>query len=256
MAIVAFRSIGLILAAVANSMQESQILIQLIYLPMLFLSGATFPASMFPWWLKEITQFLPATHLVTGIQGMLLSNQSLREGPNATAAFAMVLTTLVGLFIAYKLFRWEKEEKIKASSKLWLLAIMLPFLVLGAINVRTHQNITQQRIQARQLARGETFLIRGARIFVGDGRVIEQGAVLVRSGKIAAVYDGAGSEVGQCGSRGSGGKDDPARPDRCPCAPRRAGRFRGLEELRCGAGYGTRAGGLPLQRRDGSTQHG
>lgn len=194
MAIVAFRSIGLILAAVANSMQESQILIQLIYLPMLFLSGATFPASMFPWWLKELTQFLPATHLVTGIQGMLLSNQSLREGPNATAALAMLLTTLVGLFIAYKLFRWEKEEKIRASSKLWLLAIMVPFVVLGAINVRTHQNITQQRIQARQLARGETFLIRGARIFVGDGQVIEQGAVLVRGGKIAAVYEGAGPD--------------------------------------------------------------
>jgi len=41
--ILAFRAIGMILAAVANSMQESQILVQLVYLPMLFLSGATFP---------------------------------------------------------------------------------------------------------------------------------------------------------------------------------------------------------------------
>src|ERR1700690_1838129 len=35
--IMGFRAIGMILAAVANSMQESQILVQLIYLPMLFL---------------------------------------------------------------------------------------------------------------------------------------------------------------------------------------------------------------------------
>jgi len=194
LAIVAFRSIGLILASVANTMQESQILIQLIYLPMLFLSGATFPPEMFPGWLHELTSFLPATHLVTGIQGMLLSEQSLLQKSNLEAALALVLTTLVGLFIAYKLFRWEKEEKVKPASKLWLLAIMLPFLVIGAVNVRTHQNRTQQRILARQLARGETFLIRGARIFVGDGRVIEQGAVLVRGGKIAEVYEGTGPD--------------------------------------------------------------
>jgi imidazolonepropionase-like amidohydrolase len=175
-------------------MQESQILIQLIYLPMLFLSGATFPSEMFPGWLQSLTSFLPATHLVTGIQGMLLSEQSLLQKSNLEAALALVLTTLVGLFIAYKLFRWEKEEKVKPASKLWLLAIMLPFLVIGAINVRTHQNRSQQRILARQLARGETFLIRGARIFVGDGRVIEQGAVLVRGGKIAEVYEGAGPD--------------------------------------------------------------
>ena len=41
--LVAFRAIGLILASIANSMQESNILVQLVYMPMLFLSGATFP---------------------------------------------------------------------------------------------------------------------------------------------------------------------------------------------------------------------
>ena len=46
----------------------------------------------------------------------------------------------------------------------------------------------------RQLARSETFLIRGARIFVGDGNVIENGAVLVRGGKIAEVYEGIGPD--------------------------------------------------------------
>ncbi|MBL8235744.1 MAG: ABC transporter permease, partial [Bryobacterales bacterium] len=40
--LLSFRSMGLIIAAVVNTMQESQIIIQLLYLPMLFLSGATF----------------------------------------------------------------------------------------------------------------------------------------------------------------------------------------------------------------------
>src|SRR5271170_2062750 len=71
-AIVGFRSVGMIIASVVNSMQESQLLVQLIYLPMLFLSGVTFPPEMFPAWLQTVTLFLPATYLVMGIKGMLL----------------------------------------------------------------------------------------------------------------------------------------------------------------------------------------
>ncbi len=190
--IIGFRAIGMILASVANSMQESQILVQLVYLPMLFLSGATFPLSMFPPWLLTVTQFLPATYLVTGVQAMLLRQEGLSA--NLQPMGALILTTAVGLFIAYKLFRWEKEEKIKNSAKLWLGAVMLPFLLLGAWQMRTRSGVERTKILQRQIARSESFLIRNARIFVGDGKVIENGAVLVRGGKIAGVYEGAGPD--------------------------------------------------------------
>lgn len=190
--IAGFRAIGLILAAVANSMQESQILIQLVYLPMLFLSGATFPSSMFPPWLLVVTQFLPATYLVTGVQAMLMRDEGIMA--NIQPAAALLLTMVVGLFIAYKLFRWEKEEKIRNSSKLWLAVVLAPFLCLGFWQMHTKSNVEKTRILQRQLSRSETYLIRGARIFVGDGTVIENGAVLVRGGKIAEVYTGNGPD--------------------------------------------------------------
>ena len=63
----AFRTIGLIGAAVVNSTQESNILIQPIYMVMLFLSGATIPITVFRDWLQVVTQFIPATYLVTGL---------------------------------------------------------------------------------------------------------------------------------------------------------------------------------------------
>lgn len=186
--ILAFRAIGMILAAVANSMQESQIMVQLVYLPMLFLSGATFPTSIFPSWLLVVTQFLPATYLVSGLEGMMLRNESLAA--NWLAAFALAITVAVGLFIAFKLFRWEKEEKIRTSAKLWIGAVMLPFVLLGGWQAYTLQNVDKTRILAREMARKGSYLIRGARIFVGDGRVIDSGAILVRNGKIAEVYQG------------------------------------------------------------------
>jgi imidazolonepropionase-like amidohydrolase/ABC-type multidrug transport system permease subunit len=190
--IAAFRAIGLILASVTNSMQESQLLVQLVYLPMLFLSGATFPLSMFPPWLLNVTQFVPATYLVTGVQGMLLRNESLAT--NLQPIGALVLTCAVGLFVAYKIFRWEKEEKIKAAAKLWLLGVLSPFVVLGAWQMHARTNLEKTKTLHRQLARSDTFLIREARIFVGDGKVIEKGAVLVRGGKIAEVYEGDGPD--------------------------------------------------------------
>src|SRR6185503_19010184 len=46
----AFRAIGLIIASVTNTMQEANIAIQMFYMPMLFLSGATVPSALLPKW--------------------------------------------------------------------------------------------------------------------------------------------------------------------------------------------------------------
>ena len=185
---IAFRSLGLIIAAVVNSSQESNILIQPIYMVMLFLSGATIPLTFMPHWLQNVTQFVPATYVVTGIAGILQRGESLFA--NWQAVTALLLTTAVATFIATKLFRWEKEEKLRASAKLWVLVVLLPFLFLGAYQAWSQHDLVKARILARDLHRGQTWLIQNARIFVGDGKVIESGSVLIRNGKIAKIYEG------------------------------------------------------------------
>ncbi len=184
--VLAIRSLGLIVASVANSMQESGILVQIIYMAMLFLSGTTFPVSMFPNWLLTVTQFLPATWLVTGLQGIMLKNETLAA--NWQAVGALILTTIVGFFLCIKLFRWEKEEKVRPAAKLWVLAALLPFVVLGSWQVYAKDNVAKTKMLVRTLSRSGTSLIRNARIFVGNGQVIENGAVLVKAGRIAEIY--------------------------------------------------------------------
>jgi len=184
---IAFRSLGLIIAAVVNSSQESNILIQPIYMAMLFLSGATIPLAFMPNWLQNLTQFIPATYLMTGIGGILLRGETLLV--NWQSISALIVTTAVATFIATKLFRWEKEEKLRASAKLWVLVVLLPFLLLGAYQAWSQNDLVKARVLARNLRRGQTWLIQNARIFVGNGKVIESGAVLIKGGKIAEVYD-------------------------------------------------------------------
>jgi len=185
----AFRSLGLIIAAVVNSSQEANVLIQIVYMPMLLLSGATFPLQFMPSWLQIVTQFIPASYLVTGMSGILQRGETVLQ--NSKSVFALVVTLLVALFISTKLFRWEKEEKLRPSAKLWVLVVLLPFFFLGGYQAWSGQELTKAKIIHRDLNRGETRLIQNARIFVGNGKVIESGAVLVRGGKIDNVYEGS-----------------------------------------------------------------
>jgi imidazolonepropionase-like amidohydrolase/ABC-type multidrug transport system permease subunit len=184
---VSFRAVGMIVASTVNSAQEGQILIQLLYLPMLFLSGATFPTWFLPRWLQITSQFLPATYLYQGIQSIMLKGEGFWQ--NLTAAGALLLAGAVAVFIGIKLFRWEKEEKIGSKAKLWILVVLAPFLLLGVYQAKTKQNLEKDKVISRAMSRGRARLFKNVRIFVGDGRVILNGAVLVRNGKIAEVYD-------------------------------------------------------------------
>src|SRR6266481_9847226 len=185
----AFRSLGLIIAAVVNSSQEANILIQIVYMPMLLLSGATFPLSFMPNWLQIVTQFIPASYLVTGMSGILQRGETIMQ--NSKSVFALAVTFVVALFISTKLFRWEKEEKLRPSAKLWVLVVLLPFFFLGGYQAWSRQELTKAKIIHRELSREQSWLIQNARIVVGNGKVIESGAVLVRHGKIDNVFDGS-----------------------------------------------------------------
>jgi imidazolonepropionase-like amidohydrolase/ABC-type multidrug transport system permease subunit len=185
--VLTFRAIGLILASVANSMQGSQVLIQMFYMPMLFLSGATFPITLLPEWAQVLSQFMPASYLVTGFQGIFLRNEPFTA--NWPSLLALLATLLLGTFLSMQLFRWEKDEKVRTAARLWVLIALLPFIILGSYQAYSRDHLRKARLLMRDLERSGTFLIRDARIFIGDGRVIESGGVLIKKGKIAEVFE-------------------------------------------------------------------
>jgi imidazolonepropionase-like amidohydrolase/ABC-type multidrug transport system permease subunit len=191
--VIAFRAIGLIVASVVNSVQEGVILVQLLYFAMLFLSGSTFPLTQMPKWLQDVTQFIPATYLVSGLEGILLRNENLLQ--NVSALGALLVTVILATFVSTKIFRWEKEEKIKPSAKLWVVAVLVPFFILGGLQAVTHDNVEKSKVTERESRRGRTRLLRNARIFTGDGRVIESGSLLIKNGKIEEIYEGAAPDA-------------------------------------------------------------
>ena len=188
----AMRSMGGIIAAVANSMAESQIIIQCLYFPMMLLSGATVPISILPEWAQNLVQFIPSTHMVSGLQGILLKHESLLDNWKSVAA--LLVTTLACTLISLKVFRWEKGEKMPPRAKTWVLAVLAPFFVIGAWNLQSKENLNKTKILDRELARKQTILIKNARIFTSTGTVIEGGSVLIKNGKIAQIITGTAPE--------------------------------------------------------------
>jgi ABC-type multidrug transport system permease subunit len=127
--VISFASMGLVVASVTNTMQETQVLNQLIWLPLIFLSGATIPLATLPKVAQAFAIFLPATYLVWGLQGAIFSSLAIwKLWIELTSLLAWAILTF---FVAANLFRWEPESKIPRNAKLWAAATVLPFLFLG-----------------------------------------------------------------------------------------------------------------------------
>jgi len=126
---VAFGSLGLVVASITNTMQETQVLNQILWLPLIFLSGATLPLAYLPKMVQSVAVFLPATYLVTALQQATLFSKSIFQ---LMAYFLALLGwTILSFFVASQLFRWEPETKIPRNGKLWAAATIIPFLLLG-----------------------------------------------------------------------------------------------------------------------------
>jgi len=139
--IVSFGSLGLVIASITNTMQETQVLNQLIWLPLIFMSGATLPIPYLPKAAQSVALFLPATYLVTGLQNAVYSAFPIWK--LLVQVFSLTCWAVLTFFLSAQLFRWEPESKIPRKAKLWVLATALPFFLLG-IWENSHGRILMQ----------------------------------------------------------------------------------------------------------------
>lgn len=188
--LLAFRGIGVLIACVVRTVQESSAVINVIYMPMLMLSGAMLPLQFLPPWLQTVTAFLPSYYLFSGMQSMLLNGASLWR--NALETMALLVTALTTTFLALKLFRWDRDDVIPGRAKWWIVAGLTPFFLVGLTKLNRQERLEEARMQARAEHRNSTFVVENVRVFIGDGRVIEHGRVLVRHGQIVAVGEEGG----------------------------------------------------------------
>jgi ABC-2 type transport system permease protein len=125
----AFAAIGTVVASLTNTMQETQVLCNLLWFAFMFLSGATVPLAQLPQAIQHVALFLPSFYLVYGIQSILFAGAALSS--MIPEMVALVLTTLTGYVLGLKLFRWDTQMHLPWRDKVWALPAAVPFLALG-----------------------------------------------------------------------------------------------------------------------------
>lgn len=152
---ICFASLGLIIASVTNTMQETQVINQLIWFAFLFISGATVPLTFLPGFVQVAALFLPATYLVSGLQrAMMHAANPLHMLPEM---LSLIGTTVIAFTLSVHLFRWDPAEKATRNAKIWAVSAIVPFLLLGTWEA-VHHGIQQgssadfERIQQKNPA--------------------------------------------------------------------------------------------------------
>jgi ABC-2 type transport system permease protein len=95
----AITSIGVLVAVRIKSFQAFMALVQIIIMPMFFLSGALFPLRGLPTWLEVLTRFDPLTYAVDPMRRQVLGHVSGAVTPGVTWGTYLVPTWLELLIV-------------------------------------------------------------------------------------------------------------------------------------------------------------
>ncbi len=122
--------LGLIVGSVARDMRTAPAISNLVFFPLMFLSGAAIPFMMLPEWMQSAARFVPTTWLVESLQGLLVRGEGLASlaGP----VTVLLLTSVAGIALNSLLFRWEGTEPVRPRR------LLAAFAVLGALYLGVH----------------------------------------------------------------------------------------------------------------------
>ena len=98
----AFVAIGYIIASLAPTSRIAQVVGQVIFFPMMFLSGAAFPIASMPEGLQTISNFMPMTHMVK-----LLQETWMGSDLTMLSVAILIAMAVIGSVISVRIFRWE-----------------------------------------------------------------------------------------------------------------------------------------------------
>lgn len=101
-AALAFIAVAYVIASLAPTSRVAQVMGQLIFFPMMFLSGAVMPLAIMPANVQQIAQWLPLTYAVYLLQGLWFGG-----GWHLTALAVLAGVLGVGTLISSRVFRWE-----------------------------------------------------------------------------------------------------------------------------------------------------
>lgn len=104
-----FAALGIGLTALIRSAEGSSAVVNALYLPLAFVSGAFFSEDAFPRVLQVLASILPLSHLIELVRAVMVYDDTVWDHLGNVAV--IVAWGLAGLVVAIRGFRWEPRER-------------------------------------------------------------------------------------------------------------------------------------------------
>lgn len=104
----AFAGLGVAITGFIRSLEGSSAALNLVVLPLAFLSGSFGERQRYPAALRAIGDVLPLKYLLDAVNGIYLHQRELWDEPTAVAVLAA--WGALGILVAMRKFRWEPRE--------------------------------------------------------------------------------------------------------------------------------------------------
>ena len=125
----AFIGLGLVIAALADTVPAVQALGQCVFLPMLIIGGVAVPLVSLPDWAQHVSAFFPGRYAVEVLQ-VCVTGAGL--GAARFDLLALVVIGVAGVVAGGKLFRWDASQHfLTRGGKIWLGLVFAAWIAIG-----------------------------------------------------------------------------------------------------------------------------
>jgi ABC-2 type transport system permease protein len=101
-------SLGVAWSHVIPNFDAAPAYTNIVFLPVIFISGVFYDVGNAPQFLRDIAQALPLTHIIDGLSGALVNGRGLAD--NWSGLVVVGLWTVVGVFFAIRGFSWDSRR--------------------------------------------------------------------------------------------------------------------------------------------------
>jgi imidazolonepropionase-like amidohydrolase/ABC-type multidrug transport system permease subunit len=178
---------GLLVGSTARDIRTAPAIANLLFFPMMFLSGSAIPFAALPEGVKRFARFLPTTYLVDTYSSVIVRGEGLFAIVGSLAVLLAV--GVVGVVLASMLFRWEGTDPIPRRAVAAIavaFAATLSVAALAAPAFRMNELPGARQIEPGE-ARGQVLVLRNVTVLDGLGGRIVKARVIIRDHRIAEV---------------------------------------------------------------------
>ncbi|HUR20409.1 MAG TPA: amidohydrolase family protein [Vicinamibacterales bacterium] len=179
--------LGLVVGSTARDMRTAPAIANLLFFPLMFLSGSAMPFAVLPEGVKRFARLLPTTYLVDTYSSVIVRGDGL--GAIAGSLAVLIGIGAVGIVLTSMLFRWEGTEPISRKALATITVAFAAVLSVSAFAAPAFRmgELPGARTIEAGAAKGQVLVLRGATVLDGLGGRITNARIVIRDHRIAEV---------------------------------------------------------------------